>query len=295
MTLRRSAVFLAVLGSLTVLSRVRAGDLLALVPSDAEAVAHVNVRQLLESPLGKKCGVPLLQAQFKKMSLPDVLAGMEADPLRDAERLVVAFRGDGDRVLALVVGKFDPEGVKKAAGQCWSARARGQELHLGFVDGQTLAVATHREYVLSAQKGGDGGKLDERLQSSLAKINRQCHLWLTSLMPEKTAGLVSKSTGQAAPGALSKVRVLTAAVTATTVLNVALQARTADAQSARELTEFVSATVKLLRLALGSNAEYGATINDIGRTLVVKTNQDTVTATFKINEASLEKLLKTVK
>src|SRR5262245_42213299 len=103
---------------------VRAAEPDKSLPDDTTLIVHVNIRQSLDSPLGKKHVVPLVQQQLQQSAeLTQSLTALGFDPMKDFDSLTVATSGidstEADKELAKLTvtahGTFDLAKVHAAA------------------------------------------------------------------------------------------------------------------------------------------------------------------------------------
>ncbi len=163
---------LPVFGLALLVPPARAADLDPFVPADSEWVLHVNVKQLVASPVARKAGD---QLQFALRSHRDGLAPLTelgVDPLKDVDTLCVAGSGllQYDRAVLIAHGGFDPEKLRRAAEEqvkkdssLWKVhqqgavtfyelrdKARPQPLFFVLRDDATLLASPGKKYVLAA-------------------------------------------------------------------------------------------------------------------------------------------------
>src|SRR5262245_20191709 len=96
---------------------LRAAELDKYLPGDTAAVAVLNVRQLLDAPLGKKYLVERYQAALKdNEDAQKMLTALNIDPLKDIDSVVVSAAAvNPEKILLLVHGKFDLPRLQAAA------------------------------------------------------------------------------------------------------------------------------------------------------------------------------------
>src|SRR5262249_50931606 len=87
------------------------------LPEDTTSVVSVNVRQVLDSPVGKKYLQEVVKTVLKQNAdLQKPLTAAGVDPLKDVSSVVVAASDvAGDKVLVIVRGTFDPDKAQAAA------------------------------------------------------------------------------------------------------------------------------------------------------------------------------------
>ena len=96
----------------------RAAEPDKLLPSDADTVTFVNVKQLVESDVVKKYAIEQIKQALAGQEAKKILEEMGLDPLKDIEKVWVGSSGkDANDMKALIIvhGKFDPDKLFKAA------------------------------------------------------------------------------------------------------------------------------------------------------------------------------------
>jgi hypothetical protein len=173
------------------------GALADYVPEDSEAVLAVQVRQLLESPLGRKHLAPILQYLIRQAG--GRLRWMEllgVNPLEDLDSIQITFApAAGGQPLWLLRGRFDrsriligPDKLQETSldrfrvWQCTDRQAKRTTL-LAPV-GDTLVVSESRDRVLAALKQASNPRpiavRDATLLEMLARVDRGQSLWLAA-------------------------------------------------------------------------------------------------------------------
>ena len=173
------------------------GALADYVPEDSEAVLAVNVRQLLESPVGRQHLAPILQRLIRQAG--GRLRWMELlgiNPLEDLDSLQISFAPTaGGQPLWLVRVRLDrsriqigPDKLQQTSlahfrvWQCVDRQARRTTL-LAPV-GDMLVVSESRDRVLAALKQASHPRpiavRDATLREMLAKVDRRQTLWLAA-------------------------------------------------------------------------------------------------------------------
>ncbi|MBV9126192.1 MAG: hypothetical protein JO112_22820 [Planctomycetes bacterium] len=198
------------------LAALSAGSLLApaaeadrYLPNDTAVLLHVNVRQVLDSPLAQR-EAPRLQALFLSRD-PDkvTLDLLGIDPFRDVANVLFAGpAGDREKVLTILHGRFDPARCRARGDEI--ARTRGdllkplpaggflfyeaknfglyarqkQHAFLALLDVNTLVVSPSREYVLEALDKAAGRRvtaLNRQVQDLIGRANAGQSLWIVEI------------------------------------------------------------------------------------------------------------------
>ncbi len=133
---------LAVVATAAAVTAARPAEVDTLLPKEAEQVIFVNFKQLLESNLVQKYGVPKAKEVVKSGQADAIFEGLGIDPFKDVTNLTVALwektdapavedppqpqpqpqpgqpgrQRPGQNVVAIVRGKFDGRKLYRAAG-----------------------------------------------------------------------------------------------------------------------------------------------------------------------------------
>jgi len=116
--MRLSRLGLATALAVLAAGSVRAAEADPLIPADADTVAYVNVKQLVESDVVKKYAIEQIKQALAGQEAKKLLEDMGLDPLKDIEKIWIGTSGkdkDDMKVLTVVHGKFDPDKLFKAA------------------------------------------------------------------------------------------------------------------------------------------------------------------------------------
>lgn len=167
------------------------------IPPASDLVVCLELRRLLNSPLGRSHFKPVLeQAQGADHRLVDVLNRLEIDLRRDIDRLVWAVSStQPDRGWIVLQGRFEPENIQDRARQ-WAAqqpdairqRSLGEDIYyetvgsppifLQVIDEQTLVLSSHREWV---KERVTWGRPNPKLIRGLERTTQGDGGWLVAL------------------------------------------------------------------------------------------------------------------
>ncbi|MHB1425501.1 MAG: hypothetical protein ACYC3I_20225 [Gemmataceae bacterium] len=186
--------------------RIPPGALADYVPEDSEAVLAVNVRQLLESPLGRRPLLPplrhlldLVEQRLRWLDLARI------NPLEDLDTLRISFAPAADgQPLWLARGRFDRTRFQRGADKLqettldqfhvweYSDRAAKRTTLLAPL-GDMLVVSETRESVRAAlRQAFDPQPIrvrDAVLRELLTKVDRRQSVWLAASI--KSLGPIS--------------------------------------------------------------------------------------------------------
>ena len=178
---------------------LRAADVDANLPNDAEVVLTLNLDQLLGSPVGRKYLRSTVEEALKSNAqAQEILKTLELDPLRDISRVTVAMTSAAtDNGLAIVNGKFNRDKIAKLAEQVAADRKDKFKIHkdgdtiiyegIGdenksvfaiFPTASTLLLSNNREMLRGSSKTG---KPSRELVGLIEKVDGKQTAWLVAL------------------------------------------------------------------------------------------------------------------
>lgn len=285
----------------------RAAEVSKYVPADAEAVVHVNVKQILGSPLAKKHLLPLIEKTLKdNQQLQQVLTLLGLDPLKDVSGITISNTGQkGDKVLVVFHGKFnankinttaeavakDKKGnfkVTKLGGKnVYESPAKDQTVYSTVVDEQTLLVSTNKDYVAAALDGKTG-RISQALKSVIGSVDAKQSVWMAVQVTDQMRQALARQDG---PGAAiaPKLKAITGGINITDSVAVALQVQTSDAKAARELRDVADQAKGVLAFVGGSNEEAKPFVDELLKTLKINAEKTDVSMSFKFSGPIVEK------
>jgi hypothetical protein len=197
--------------ALTLSPLVHAADVDPYLPDDTTLVGTLNVKQALESPLGKKHLLPLIQQQLKSNAeLTKGLTALGFDPLTDFDSVTIATSGvdsldaktEVGKLVVIAHGTFDlnkvhaaadavmkqnPQGLKmstEGSMRIYESQTEKQTAYFAFVDKNTIFAAGSRTSVVKAVKNGvKPPKLNKDMAALIAKIDGTQTGWMAALIP----------------------------------------------------------------------------------------------------------------
>jgi len=281
------------------------------VPADAEVVIHVDVQQLLDSKLGKKYALPPIEKALKNnKEVQQVLTVLDLDPLKDIRTLTLSNVGQsGDKVQAALTGTFSLDKIyataKKAAEDkkdkfkiskvgtkpLYEAVQKGKTVYAGFADEETMIVSTSRDYVVNALNGKTG-KLSKGLQDAIATVDGKQSIWVAFEVTEGMKALLGRRQDVAAVFKNWKDGSL--GINVRDALAISLKVQTTDAPSARELGKQANDAKGVLQFVGQTNEELKPFIDEIIKTLEIKTQQADVSVKFQLSQDLIEKAIKKI-
>lgn len=273
------------------------------VPADATIVVHVNVRQLLDSPLGKKYGPNIVQGLLQQNGqVQNLLAGMGVDPLKDVDAIVLATPGaSADRAVVIAHGRIDQERFHKAAEELskqGGAMKIHQEAALTIYEGKqgndsafavfpardTLLLSPSRTALTGAAAGNQ--RLSKELAPVVAGVDGNQSVWVAALMPEEAKAVLA---GQPQTAELaSKIQAVTAGLNIDRDVALNVKVLTTEAKAASTLAELIDGLKGFGKLYAASVPQFGPLLTQVMDSIKVGTNQTTVSATVNVTEQMIE-------
>jgi len=308
-SLRKTTCGLLGLALVLAAAPARAAELGKYVPTDADAVAHVNVRQLLGSQLVKKYALPQIEAAIKeKKEVQQVLGLLGLDPLKDITGITVTGAGqDQNKVFLAVSGKFNLEKIQataeavardkkdelkisKTGGKnLYEITKEGKTSYAGFADAGTLVASPSRDYVTDAL-AGKTGKASKELEDAVAGVDARQSFWAAGVVTAERRRMLA-SRQESAEFAKS-LKAGTVGVIVTDGIAVSLAAQTTDPKAAAKLADLADKGKGILQFFSASNEEARPVIDEILKTLEIKSQKTDVTVKFKLSEEVIEKAIK---
>jgi hypothetical protein len=316
MHVRRFAWILALNAALPAfVSQVRAGDIEKYLPEDTEVVLHANIRQALDSPLGKKYLLPQITDGLKgQREAQEILTALGLDPLMDVNSLTVAAPGkvSDKKWTVLLQGNFDLAKIQAAVDAFSKTQAdavkvlkeggvtiyelhdpkQSQSAFAALVDKENLIVSTTKDNVTRPFKKATKNEptLNNRLADLLKEGNGKESLWLAMVPDELKKSLPhDKQTMDIAKKVLS----FKAGITLTDGVQVSLRVQATDDKGARDVRVALEGVKSLLLLAIISNdqlKDFGPTLTDILNSIKFTLDKSIVGMDLNVSAKQIEGL-----
>ncbi len=296
-------------------SPVRAADVDPFLPNDAEVVAHVNIRQLLDSPLVKQFALEHMKAALKSNSeVQTVFQQLGFDPFADLSSFTVAGPAgdDPNRGVAIVHGNFNQAKFEAradeaiAAGGLKSSRAGdytvyevsvpqgpAQTVYVAIPDARTLVASPNKEMLgdaLDKHAGKKKSELNGDLRNRIEKHPNGDTAWIVAL--SKGLGKSVVATDLTAREFLEKSITLGSSVTVSQDVVIAAVIDAKNSQDAavlqKKLSDLIDQGKGILQAFAQSQKEL-APLLDLANSLKVTANDKTVTLKGTIPQAVIEK------
>jgi len=297
---------------------IRAAEIDKYLPDDTEIVFHANIRQILDSELGKKYLMPQLEAGLKgNAEAQQILSAVGFDSLKDVTSLTVATPGDSEKKwMILVHARVDLDKVRTAV-EAYAAKQPdavkvqkqgnvpfyeiknpkqpGQTFYSTFVDHETLVISPDKDYVLATIAKKEAPKppaLNDKLVDLVKKVDAKESLWL-ALLPDRLAKAFSQNKQTA--DLAKKVQSLNAGIALTDGVQFSLRVQTPDAKAARDMQQTLKGIQAILVLGITSNEQlkdFGPTLTDIVNSIKFTLDQTVVGMDLNISAKQIEEGLK---
>jgi hypothetical protein len=281
------------------------------VPADAELVLQVNVQQLLDSKLAKKYALPPLQQALKNnKDVQQLLTVLGLDPLKDLRTLTISNVGQsGDKFQVALTGTFSLDKVyataKKVAEDqkdkfkiskvgtkpLYEAVQQGKTVYAGFADDETMIVSPSRDYVVNALTGKTG-KISKALQEAITAVDGTQGLWVALQVTEGLKTMLGRRQDVAA--VFKNWKTGSMGINVSDAVAISLKVQTTDAPSARELGKQANEAKEILQFVGQTNEELKPYIDEIVKTLEIKTQQADVSVKFQLSQDLIEKAIKKI-
>jgi hypothetical protein len=314
---RRSWMGVVAVGLLLLAGSGQAAELEKFLPDDAEVVASVNVRQMLDSPLAKKFEIlKEIENNIKKNDeATKVLKALGLDPLKDVNRITFASpaKPDEKRWLLGVHGSFDlakihdtADGYIKTNGDNISVSKldnvrvyeikdpkKGETGYACFLSKDVLVVSPNKAYVVDAiakYAGKREPKFTKPIKDLVSKQDSKQSIWFAALPSTDVKDLLAKNeqTQQLA----EKLESISAGVTLTNDIKLNLLFSTSDEKTAKDLRQKLEGA-KALGILFVSGAEelkdYAPTITDVLNAFKFTQDKGLVTVELEISASAIDK------
>jgi hypothetical protein len=308
----RSIQTIALLAVFAITAPVRAADFEAFIPNNTDFVVSIDVRQLLDSPLGKKHLHAALEQTLKdNPQAQEFLKALNFDPVKDIGRLTIAMSGTAkDDALAIVNGKFDREKIEAFLAKAAADTPDKVKIHkagsidvyemindekkanyAGFASSTTILAGPKLESVRSALSGSGIGSPKKTL-TSLFPMKANPTAWVAALpsvigaIPGDDADL--KKTIEGLNGIHGSLNVNTSAA-----LSITLDSKTAQANQAT--ADKVKGLLSLLNQVAPGLIKDQPELASILQSLKMAAAQKSITISVEFSGPAVEKLLERAK
>jgi hypothetical protein len=295
----------------------RAADPDKLLPNDSEYIVTLNIRQLLDSALTKKYGLPKIQELLKSdQEFQDLFKSLGLDPLADIHSLTLASTNTSDPTKALFIlhGKFDPIKIHAKAldviqnygdvlkiqmadkARFYEVNFPGHSIYVAVIDGSTIIASPGKEGLIEALEKAAGKKkpaAKKELLGLVEKVDSSRTLWMIGLKSALEHSPLSADDN--ARPVLAKIETASAGITVGSDIKAefTLVAKNADAakELGKEVIDKLNDAKGIVSILVGDVRELQILLELVGA-LKVSAEDRTVRLRGQIGEAIIEKTLK---
>jgi uncharacterized protein DUF3352 len=292
----------------------RAADIDKYLPDDTQIVLHANIRQILESDLGKQYLLPQLEAAIQgNAEAQQILSALGFDSLKGITSFTMAGPGDSEKKWLILVHAQVDLNKSRAAVEAFAAKQpQAVQIHkqgdlsyyetrdpkkpehtffAAFVDNETLVISPDKDYVLTTIAKKESKKspaVDKKLVELVKKVDAKQSLWL-ALLPDNLVKALpqDKQTMDIA----KKVQSFTAGIALNDGVQLSVRIQTPDAKSAQTVRQTLLGVQSLLILAIANNdqlKDFGPTLTDILNSIKIKLDQAVVGIDVSISAKQIE-------
>lgn len=281
-----------------------------LLPSDADVVLVVNVRQILDSPVIKKYALDQLKAGIAKDErIAKPLAAAGIDPLKDVDSILIAGPANqtgADKALIVARGRFDLDKIqttatdvaKKTEGKLKIHKEGGLNVYeikgdnkpgfMAFKDESTMVASANKDYTVEIASGKASGRPGKGLISALDKVNGKDSIWLALVISDEMKKAMAKNPQTAAIA--PKLESVTASINLTDFLLATVLIHTSDAEAAEQVKMLVNQLKPFLAVLAQANEEAAPIVNELLQNLKVESDKKAVSISLKVTEDVVKKL-----
>jgi hypothetical protein len=303
----------------------RAAEPDKLLPAEADTVAYVNVKQMVESGVIKKFAIEQIKQALAGQEVKKILDEMGLNPLTDIDKVWVGTSGKDQtdmKVLAIFHGKFDPDKLLKAAeaatkrdGDKFSMVKDGNTTLFKFqpdqgnpvygtvVDDSTVVAATDKKLIAGALKQAQGQKkapIKAELTDLVKTMDEKSSLFAVSLVKGKLDNIkipaqVSETLNLGGfEKALPKTDTLTLAIKITEDIVLEVTFGMQDEDSAADMDAGLAKaidSIKALVPILAAADPKAKPLTDVVKTLKTSVTKKNVTMSAKVTGENLGKMI----
>lgn len=206
----RQVIRFALVAALAAAPTARAAEVDPLLPADTEAVAYMNIKQMLGSDLMTKFALPKMKEAMKAGEAAAMLEKLGLDPLKDIDSATMGIWGSDPqdmKVIGVLRGKFDGDKLMAAAAEFAKASPdkmslveegdfkmvkftgdNGKPGYASVADGKTIVIGSDKKAVadsLTAKKAGAKAKLSKELTALVLKQDEKASMFICGMTDGK--------------------------------------------------------------------------------------------------------------
>jgi len=300
------------------------------LPADAEWVASINVRQILDSAVVKKYGLSRAETQLKNSDAQKLLDQIGLDPMKDVKTITMAGPEDETiqhKWVVIVRGTFDLSKIHAAAAAfakdnpkdlkidkagdvpIYEGRApdprRGKNarestsMFAAFLGKGVLVVSGSRDAILDAvarHGGKKEGKVNKDLQALIRKQDNLKSFWMAGLATEQLRKQLAKNpqTSEFA----DKVKSLSGNIDLTDGVKASFRVHTSAADAAEKIKDLLDGGRSLAIFAIGTQPQlkqFAPLVTDVLKAFDFSQEKETAIIALTITSDMIEKGVKQAK
>jgi hypothetical protein len=281
-----------------------------LIPGDAQLVASINFRSLLNSALFKKYGEEQLKAAIN--GNPEAKQAFEAmgiDPFKDIDSATVSSNSltQQDQILVVVRGRYDLDKIQKTLatvaekdpkikiskeGERTVYEIKGGDdkpMFANFVDRETLAMSPTKDFLTDAIANAGKKPLNKELLAAIGTIDGNKSVWLAAPITEEMRQQLKNNPQMRLLA--DKLKAITGTVNITDAAEADLNIHTTDAESATQIGMMLKQFVPLMKVLLQNQEGVPPAAKALIDQLKVNTVQSTVNINLRLTEDMILKLV----
>lgn len=280
-----------------------------LIPGDAQLVASINFRSLLNSALFKKYGEEQLKAAINgNAEAKQAFEAMGIDPFKDIDSATISSNSltEQDQILVVVRGRYDLDKIQKTlaavaendpkikiskegAHTIYETKGDDKPMFATFTDKETLAMSPTKDFLVGSI--GNVGKkpLDRDLVAAIGTIDAKQSIWLAAPVTKEMRQQLQNNPQMRLLA--DKLKAITATVNVTDAAEAELNIHTTDAESATQIGMMLKQFIPLMKVLIQNQEGVPPAAKALVDQLKVNTAQTTVTINLKLTEDMILKAL----
>jgi hypothetical protein len=286
-------------------------ELDSLASADAEAIVHLNVRQMLKTALVKKHALDPLKVLLQNNNeLQQILNAAALDPLKDIDTINLSTSGnplEGGKLVAVVRGDFAPDKARAAAedyakkhpqklkilkdGQTtmWEIPSDRNSFYASFVGNKALVMTARKEDTAAAvaRAGKSAQQPSTSMRSALDHLKGSETLWLAMVATDEIKQLMKKDDGVKEFAAA--LHSITASLELDADARLAVVVHTENPKAAEKIEGKLKEFLPLLGILGAGNDPNGKAVKEILGNIKVKAENKDVSIRLQITEEQIEK------
>ncbi len=284
-----------------------------LTPRDAEMVAQINLRVLLQTPLIKKHALDSLKTLLRRNDeTRQLLEAAGLDPFKDIDTISLSASGNplnGGKVKMQVVvrGNFDPDKAQAAAEDyakkhpgrlkvskdptksMWEIQSESKSLYAAFADNKTLVMTMAKEETAAVveRAGQTPQRPSAAMQKALAHLKGNESIWMAMVATEEIKQLLQDdSSSKDFAAALQSI---TGALELNNDAQFGLVVHTNSPAAAAKIKSKLDELMPLLAFFGAGKDKSGQVTKEVIDSMKLRTEKNDVSIRLRITDAQIEK------